>query len=502
MAIVTPDIGGGVGACTLVYHYDDGRTTNVSVAYGASVKLKTTPVKFVVGNVTVKFQLFNSYGQNSTSQYGYTSWSVQRFYSAKWSTDYGYNFTGGSTITPSTYIGSGTLNLYPIVDRYTTSGSFGNGPYENTNITITGKANYSGGTDVSIQSSLSRQHVCSNWYDCNGTSINVTPGTTATITLPSSYTYPTSLLIKGLKSHHTEWTTYSSSKSIGDLPSLSARPTTHSYYDVNLRYTGKTARSETLQVDTQHSYTFSHWATDANGTTPANTSTKPTSNTTVYAVWTTSSTVQTKLPTWTTSDYEPDSSSYRENTLVHFIDPKSNYDAVASEILMECKNYPLKHSHWTTSGGNTCSLNSAVYGAPGETYTAVFTLDKTTTGYNTFFPEDVIPHPDPGSHKGYEYLGLTTLDISGGVDEDTDLESIVTYSLGQSIPIEDIVDCGTVFLYMVWKSTIPDGMVRIYNSTTKKMEKYKPIIYNSSTKQWESYLPKIYNGIDWNDIYS
>ena len=488
-------------AVTVVYHYDDGTTRNVSVApTTTSYKILTTPSKFVVGNVSAKFQLFNEYGVNATSQYSGSSFTVNRFYTSQWRSDTGLYLTGGNYYNVHSYALGNILNLFPQVDSYTLSGTFNYGPYENKNITITGKANYAGGTDVSVKSSLSRQYLCSNWYDCNGTSISVTPGATTVITLPSSYTYPTTLLIKGRHSSTTAWTTYSSSKAISALPALAARPNSHTYHNVNLQYQEKSGlRKETLSVDTEHVYTFSHWANDAAGTTATDTSYKPTADTTVYAVWTESTGVRTTLPTWTTADYAPDPTSFDVDTEVYFYDPRydAEPEADSTQTIYSARNYPLKHIGWTLNGGSYIYNNgTSVSGAANDTYTAQFQLDKSKSYYETYSPEDFIEHPAPEPYAGHEYLGLSWIRPS-------EPEQTIAYAPGEVIPVSDCIhSTGHTELHRVWKRTIPVGLVRIYNSTTKKMEKYKPVIYNSSTKQWESYLPKIYNGTDWNDIYS
>lgn len=481
----------------VVYHYDDGTTESIGV-HASSYTLAKNPPTYQVGSVTAKFQLFNAYGQNSTTQYGSTSFTITRLYDG-WKTARGVRFRAGSTIQFSSYAINQTVDLYPYVYQHHAKGTFNTGAYENKNITITGKANYDGGTDVSVKSSLSRQYLCSNWYDCNGTSISVTPGSTSTITLPTSYTYPTTLLIKGTHSSTTAWRTYSSSKAISALPALAARPNSHTYHNVNLQYQEKSGlRKETLSVDTEHTYTFSHWANDAAGTEATNTSYKPTTNTTVYAVWKESTAVKTTLPTWTTADYAPDQTSFSECAYALFYDPRDDGDLELSETVYSCKNYPLKHVGWTLNGTSAVlSCGSTVTGGADSTYDAQFQLDKSKSYYETYSPETSVDHPAPQPYSGHEYLGLSLSSPSASSQP-------IIYAPGEPIPVSDILDAdlGELLLYRVWKRTIPLGLVRIYNSTTKKMEKYKPVIYNSSTKQWESFLPKIYNGTDWNDIYS
>ena len=482
----------------VVYHYDDGTTESIGV-HASSYTLAKNPPTYQVGSVTAKFQLFNAYGQTSTSQYGSTSFTITRLYDG-WKTARGVRFSAGSTIQFSSYAINQTVDLYPYVYRHHAQGKFNTGAYENKNITITGKANYDGGTDVSVKSSLSRQHKCTNWYDCNGTSISVSPGATTSITLPASYTYPTSLLIKGSIGTITAWTTYSSSKAISALPALAARPNSHTYHNVNLQYQEKSGlRKETLSVDTEHVYTFSHWANDAEGATPTDTSYKPTANTTVYAVWEEYTAVKTTLPTWTTPDYAPDPTSSDVDTEVYFYDPRydAEPEADSTQTIYSTRNYPLKHIGWTLNGGSYIYNNgTSVSGTANDTYTAQFQLDKSKSYYETYYPEDFIEHPAPEPYAGHEYLGLSWIRPS-------ESEQTIAYAPGEVIPVSDCIrSTGHPELHRVWKRTIPVGLVRIYNSTTKKMEKYKPVIYNSSTKQWESFLPKIYNGTDWNDIYS
>lgn len=481
-------------ALTIIYHYDTGTTTSASVADSVtSYTVKPTPIKFVVGNVTTKFQLFNEYGQNSTSQYGSTNFSITRYYTSQWRTQNGLLLTGGSSYNIHNYAVDNTLYLYPVVSYHTASGTFNTGAYENKNITITGKANYTGGTDVSIKSSLSRQYKCTNWYDCNGTSISVSPGSTTSVRLPSTYTYPTSLLIKGSRGEITAWTTYSSSKPISALPALAARPSTSTYHHVTLEYEEQAGpRREALSVQTNHSFTFSHWATDAAGTTAADTSLKPTVDTTVYAVWNRSSSVSTTLPTWTTTDFEVDPDSQELDTTLQIVDSRG--DDYSTELHTYYSTYyPLKHVNWLLNGSSSCACGSIVTGGEGSTYTAVFALDKNSNNYYYDYYPATFSHPEPISYKGHEYLGLSFYEDG----------STIYVSAGQDIPASEFHgDGGLITIFRVWKRTTPLGLVRIYNSTTGTTEKYKPIIYNSTTGKWESYLPKIYNGTDWNDIYS
>lgn len=475
----------------VVYHYDDGTTESIGV-HASSYTLAKNPPTYQVGSVTAKFQLFNAYGQTSTSRYGSTSFTITRLYDG-WKTAKGVRFRAGSTIQFSSYAINQTVDLYPYVYRHQAQGKFNTGAYENKNITITGKANYDGGTDVSIKSSLSRQHKCTNWYDCNGTSISVSPGATKSITLPASYTYPTSLLIKGSIGTITAWTTYSSSKAISALPSLAARPSTSTYHHVTLEYEEQAGlRTEKLPVQTNHSFTFSHWATDAAGTTAADTSLKPTVNTTVYAVWDESSSVSTTLPTWTTTDFEVDPDSQELDTTFEIVDSRG--DDYSTELYSYYSTYyPLKHVNWLLNGSSSCACGSIVTGGEGSTYTAVFTLDKNSNNYHYDYYPDTFSHPEPISYKGHEYLGLSLYEDG----------STIYVPAGQDIPAREFRgDGGLITFFRVWKRTTPLGLVRIYNSTTGTTEKYKPIIYNSTTSQWESYLPKIYNGTDWNDIYS
>lgn len=494
----------------IVYHYPNGSTTSVLLSDTHLVKV--APNDYASATVPSKFQLFNSYGQNSTSQYSGSTFTIYRHYTGwtRSTTGEGTRLAPSSTITKSNtyWMMADTLqyecHLYPYIASKYATGTFNNGPYENTNITITGKANYDGGTDVSVKSSLSRQYVASKWTTFCGTTLSggITPGTTQTIQLAGvSYTEGNTIVVTGLISHITAWTTYSSSKAISALPALAERPDSHTYHNVNLQYQEKSGlRKETLSVDTQHVYTFSHWATDAAGTTAADTSYKPTSNTTVYAVWKEATGVQTTLPVWTTTDYVEDADSLVGNTDVLFCDPR--YDnAWYSTTIHECMSYPLKHVGWTLNGGTYIyPCGTSILAAAGGVYTAVFEMDRSGLPISSYYPPNYIEHPAPEAYPGHEYLGLST--IGFGDPDSKDQESLVNYIPGENISVGDFIDCGEVWLFQVWKNVIPDGLVRIYNSTTNKFEKYKPIIYNSATKKWESYIPKIYNGTDWDDIYS
>lgn len=491
MAIVNPTI-------YIQYHYDDG-TTSTTPVVATSYNVKAVPSTFTVGTVSSTSQLFNEYGVNATSSYTSNTFTIKRAYS-KWKTQDGKLISGNATINPANYANSSNyVHLYPVVYYHQATGTLSNGPYEYKNITITGDCNYDGAEDVTVTSSVRRQYLASSWFDCNGVSFSGTPGASVTITFTgSTYTYPTTLKFKGYHKSTTAWATYSSSKAISALPSPAARPDSRTYHSVTL--TGNVGsdetRTEELDVSTKHSFTFSHWATTAEGTTAADTSVKPTTATTVYAVWTSASQVETTLPTWTSTNYAPDPNSYNLDTVLYFIDPRDPDNLSDSATIYACRNYPVKHIGWTLNGTSSImACGSVVTGGEGSTYHAQFQIDKSKDYYETFTPEDYVQPTAPAPYKGYEYLGLR------GSLESTDPYQ-VEYPFGQGIPVEDYFNCGEAYLYRVWKRTTPLGLVRIYNSTTKTMEKYKPIIYNSSLGKWETYLPKVYNGTDWTDIYS
>lgn len=467
------------------YHNPDGTVQPIYSALD-SYTVDSLPSDYPSSVVPSLFQLFMdaSYSASVTSQYYGSNFTIYRAYSS-WAVGSvsGNRVSPGARITISSYTSNGELHLYPVVSHKYAVGYFGPGPYDYKTVTLTGKCNYSGGTDTTLSYSVRRLIQAGAWTQFCGMPLSggIPPGTTQTIQLTGiNYTEGNTINVIGTYSGvTTNWETYES-KSLANL-TKPTRGTSTSSYNVYLKTSDDISHAdETLKVSQTTSYTFQHWSTTSDGQAVSE-SAAPTSNTTYYAIWKSSKSTSTKLPSWTTTaTMKYGESAYAEYTLSCY-STKTDTVPFYTHTAYKYEFKPAKHVRWK-SGSSTYTIGSTVTLSSGSTYYAVWEPDS--SGTSTYeLSNNKVSCPTPTSRGGFTYLGLATSNTA----------TTPTYQPGSQITIDNNMN-----LYGIWKA---NGTVEIYNSTTKKFEKYQAVIYNSTTKKWDLYIPKIYNGSDWNDIY-
>lgn len=437
---------------------------------------------FTATYVDATYQLFNSAGISATSTWTISdAFQVCNFYSGWYVEDNGglVPLYPGDVIKLSDYATSGNvLLLNPLIVAKGIKGTFSDGAWTYKSVKLTGNCNYPGGTNTSItlEKQIRKKYYAESWTKINGTTLSeaVTPGTTTTVKL-SGYKGG-HLTIEGLLDKEGSWQR-AGSGTYAALPKPT-RSSDVSKHTVSLVSSSDvTHSSETLKVSTNNSYTFDHWSDTASGGNVVNESEYPVTDTTLYAVWKSTSTVVTTLPQWTSTDsmkYRDD--AYRTIALQCYQTAKST-SPYYTKTVKEYEFKPAKHTGWK-SGGKTYHIGSVVTLGSGATYTAIWEADA--AGDSTFqLYDNVIAHPTPDARVGYTYLGLAQS------------KTATTPSYSNTAPITITQN---MKLYGVWKA---NGAAKLFTGNAEGFQTYQIWIFDG--KSWKLHVPKIFDGKQWKD---
>lgn len=392
----------------------------------------------------------------------------------------------GTTISFSTYTNTAydnTVHVYANY-KYNVTGTFSKGCYEYKNIQLTGNLGYeTDNTVVSLNSQVRRFYSVESWTSINGLPINdggIPPGTEQTFTsFPTGYyTEGNGFYVTGQWLSTSSWKIHDNSKTLKSIGTPTTRPDTTSSYTVYLETSPDVEyATEQLQVSGRTTYKFKHWSLTPGGQA-ADLTVKPTSNTTLYAVWDTYSDTGTYLPKWDT----PKGALVRCKEIPGVVYTLNCYrlkNDTVPYLTTSAEGFeyrPPKHVGWQV-GSEIFAVGSLVTKGGGTRYQAIWEPDDSKPSSHLIFNNE-IDHPVPTDRTGYKYIGLTG----------TENGAVVTFNYPDKITFKNNMN-----LYAIWECT---GACRILTDGNQ-FKTYHLWIYDGT--KWKLHMPKIFDGINWKD---
>lgn len=242
--------------------------------------------------------------------------------------------------------------------------------------------------------------------------------------------------------------------------------TTANGYKVTFNANGGSCSTSSLTAKDTTAYTFKEYnsASDGSGSTYSSTATYiMTSNRTLYAIWTSTTTKGSiTLPTPT---------NVSTSTLTVTFDYQGGTGSSSSGT--STKTITKAFKGWATS--STATSGSTGTYTPSSSHTLYATWGATTTKYSA------INLPTP-TKTGYKFVGWATS------------ATATTGITGTYTPTSDNVTT----LYAIWKA---DGSIRIYANDTKKYQIAMVWMYyptsSTDTKPWKLVIPYMKTSSNW-----